>query len=198
LEMSEYTAERPLSPVARSVEAVLFVATQPVCVRELASVAGVTDGQVVRALDEISGRYRSGHGLCLLNIAGGWMMATSPEQEEVVALFRDVALTQKVRLSKAALESLAVIAYAQPVTRSEIEEIRGVRCERVLETLLKHGLIRVAGRKKGSGTPLLYRTTDSFLSIFGLGAISDLPTLEEMQEMVLPEDEAGNSNGIDE
>lgn len=111
-------------------------------------------------------------------------MATSPEQEEVVTMFRDVALTQRIRLSKAALESLAVVAYAQPVTRSEIEEIRGVRCERVLETLLRHSLIRVAGRRKGSGTPLLYRTSDSFLSIFGLGAISDLPTLEEMQEIL--------------
>lgn len=123
-------------------------------------------------------------------------MATSPEQEEVVSNFRDVALTQRIRLSKAALESLAVVAYAQPVTRSEIEEIRGVRCERVLETLLRHGLVRVAGRRKGSGTPLLYRTTDSFLSIFGLGAISDLPTLEEMQEILSSGDE--NSGGGDD
>lgn len=115
-------------------------------------------------------------------------MATSPEQEEVVTLFRDVALSQRIRLSKAALESLAVIAYSQPVTRSEIEEIRGVRCERVLDTLLKHGLIRVAGRRKGSGTPLLYRTTNSFLSLFGLGSISDLPTLDEMQD-ILSQDE---------
>jgi segregation and condensation protein B len=74
------------------------------------------------------------------------------------------------------------------VTRSEIEEIRGVRCERVLDTLLKHGLIRVAGRRKGSGTPLLYRTTDFFLALFGLGSISDLPTLDEMQD-ILSQDE---------
>ncbi|MDO9508776.1 MAG: SMC-Scp complex subunit ScpB [Thermovirgaceae bacterium] len=195
--MSGSGAERPLSPVARSVEAVLFVAVQPVGVRELSSVTGVAEDQVARALEEINLRYRNCHGLCLLNIAGGWMMATSPEQEEVVAMFRDVALTQKIRLSKAALESLAVAAYAQPVTRSEIEEIRGVRCERVLETLLRHGLIRVAGRRKGSGTPLLYRTTDSFLSIFGLGSISDLPTLEEMQEILSSGDESSDG-GDDE
>jgi len=184
LEMSASVSNAPLSPAARSIEAVLFVASQPVGVKELASVAGVPEEEIKRALDEISARYRNCHGLCLLNIAGGWTMATSPEQEEVVSMFRDVSLTQRIRLSKAALESLAVVAYAQPVTRSEIEEIRGVRCERVLETLLRHGLVRVAGRRKGSGTPLLYRTTDSFLSVFGLGAISDLPTLEEMQEIV--------------
>ncbi|HQO83410.1 MAG TPA: SMC-Scp complex subunit ScpB [Synergistales bacterium] len=186
--MSGYPVETPLSPIARSVEAVLFVAVQPVGVKELASVTGVTEEAVERALEEIKERYKKCHGLCLLNIAGGWSMATSPEQEEVVTLFRDVALSQRIRLSKAALESLAVIAYSQPVTRSEIEEIRGVRCERVLDTLLKHGLIRVAGRRKGSGTPLLYRTTDSFLSLFGLGSISDLPTLDEMQD-ILSQDE---------
>ena len=184
MEMSASVSNAPLSPAARSIEAVLFVASQPVGVKELASVAGVPEEEIKRALDEISARYRNCHGLCLLNIAGGWTMATSPEQEEVVSMFRDVSLTQRIRLSKAALESLAVVAYAQPVTRSEIEEIRGVRCERVLETLLRHGLVRVAGRRKGSGTPLLYRTTDSFLSVFGLGAFSDLPTLEEMQEIV--------------
>ena len=123
-------------------------------------------------------------------------MATSPEQEEVVALFRDVALSQRVRLSKAALETLAVVAYSQPTTRSEIEEIRGVRSERVLDTLLGHGLIKVAGRRKGSGTPLLYRTTDSFLSLFGLNSISDLPTLEEMQD-ILPVDEMSDDGGRD-
>ncbi len=188
--MSGSGIDRPLSPIARSVEAVLFVATQPVGLREISSVTGVAEEQISRALEEITVRYRNCHGLCLMNIAGGWVMATSPEQEEVVSNFRDVALTQRIRLSKAALESLAVVAYAQPVTRSEIEEIRGVRCERVLETLLRHGLVRVAGRRKGSGTPLLYRTTDSFLSIFGLGAISDLPTLEEMQEILLSIDES--------
>ena len=189
--MSDYAAEIPLSAVARSVEAILFVAVQPVGTKELASVAGVNEDQVIGALHEIKERYRKCHGLCLLNIAGGWSMATAPEQEEVVAMFRDVALSQKIRLSKAALESLAVIAYSQPVTRSEIEEIRGVRCERVLDTLLRHGLIKVAGRRKGSGTPLLYRTTDSFLSLFGLGAISDLPSLEEIQDILPSSDEEG-------
>ncbi len=86
------------------------------------------------------------------------------------------------------METLAVIAYNQPVTRSEIEEIRGVRCERVIETLLSHTLIRIAGRRKGTGSPLLYRTTDRFLETFGVLSISELPTLEELDELA-PADE---------
>lgn len=90
-----------------------------------------------------------------------------------------------------------MVAFSQPVTRSEIEEIRGVRCDKVLETLLTNGLIRVAGRKKGTGTPLLYRTTDKFLEIFGLNAISDLPTLEEIQEMYSSEDNESKAAEIE-
>jgi len=86
------------------------------------------------------------------------------------------------------MESLAVIAYNQPVTRSEIEEIRGVRCERVLDTLLSHGLIKIAGRGKGTGSPLLYRTTEHFLEIFGLDSISELPSLEELADLASQDD----------
>jgi segregation and condensation protein B len=108
-------------------------------------------------------------------------MATAPDLDQLVADFQGSAATQ-VRLSKAAIETLAVVAYNQPVTRSEMEEIRTVRCDRVIDTLLKHGLVRVAGRKKSVGNPLLYRTTDRFLELFGLDSISSLPTLEELQE----------------
>ena len=87
-----------------------------------------------------------------------------------------------MRLSRAALETLSVIAYNQPVTRSEMEDLRSVRCDRVVDTLLKHGLVRVSGRKKSVGSPLLFRTTDRFLEIFGLANISSLPTLEELRE----------------
>ena len=110
-------------------------------------------------------------------------MATAEDVSELVSLFRESETTQKIRLSKAAVETLAVIAYNQPVTRSEIEEIRGVRCERVIETLLSHGMVRIAGRKKSTGSPLLYRTTDLFLETFGVLSISELPTLEELDEL---------------
>lgn len=115
-------------------------------------------------------------------------MASAEDVAEIVGAFRETATAQKIRLSKAAVETLAVIAYNQPVTRSEIEEIRGVRCERVIETLLSHTLIRIAGRRKGTGSPLLYRTTDRFLETFGVLSISELPTLEELDELA-PADE---------
>jgi segregation and condensation protein B len=92
-------------------------------------------------------------------------------------------MASRVRLSRAAFETLAVVAYNQPITRGEMEEIRTVRCDRVVETLLKHGLVRTAGRKKSAGNPLLYRTTDRFLEIFGLESIASLPGLDELGEM---------------
>jgi segregation and condensation protein B len=89
---------------------------------------------------------------------------------------------QPLRLSRAALETLAVVAYKQPVTRGEVEDIRGVRSDKVMETLLRLGLVRVAGRRKGTGTPLLFRTTAHFLDTFILDSISDLPRLEDLAD----------------
>ena len=108
-------------------------------------------------------------------------MATAADLSDVIESFANSVSLQRVRLSRAALETLSVIAYNQPVTRSEIEEIRSVRCDRVVDTLLKHGLVRVAGRKKSVGSPLLFRTTERFLEIFGLSAINLLPSLDELR-----------------
>ena len=106
--------------------------------------------------------------------------------------------SERVRLTRASLETLAVIAYSQPVTRSEIEAIRGVRCDRVIDTLLGYGLARIAGRRKSTGSPLLYRTTTKFLEIFGLGAISDLPTIDELEELRRHRPEAENPSAAPE
>lgn len=135
------------------------------------------------ALSELAAHLEGGHGLVLRSVAGGWVLETNPHFAEVLALFRDTSRRGRVRLSRAAVETLAVISYNQPVTRSEVEELRGVRSERVIETLLSHGLVRIAGRKKASGSPLLYRTTLRFLELFGLEAIADLPSLEELGEL---------------
>lgn len=172
-----------LTALERAVEAILFIASEPVSVSELADVAGETVSAVSEALSSLRGHYEAErHGVTLLALAGGWQMVTSSDQEETLLRFRDVANNNRVRLSKAALETLAVVAYNQPVTRSEIEEIRGVRSDRVVETLLGHGLIRVSGKKKGTGTPLLYRTTTRFMELFGLDSIADLPTREEFED----------------
>lgn len=166
----------------RQLEALLFVSAAPLSEDVLAAALGQSERAVREGIARLREAYLEGRGLTLLRLAGGVQMATAPDLDAMVAEFQSTAASQRVRLSKAALETLAVIAYNQPVTRSEVEEIRTVRCDRVIDTLLRHGLIRVAGRKKSMGNPLLYRTTDRFLELFGLDAISALPTLEELQE----------------
>lgn len=166
----------------RQVEAMLFISPQPITSQELASYLGVSVQRIDEAIDCIKNVYEENHGLRILFLAGGWQMATDSSLSEVIEDFANSVSLQRVRLSRAALETLSVIAYNQPVTRSEIEEIRSVRCDRVVDTLLKHGLVRVAGRKKSVGSPLLFRTTDRFLEIFGLSSINSLPSLEELSE----------------
>lgn len=168
--------------VERQIEAMLFVAPQPVSIQEIAAHLGVSNKRAEDAVGTLRKMYEAGRGLTLLFAAGGWQMATAPDLGDVVESFAGVVSSQRVRLSRAALETLSVIAYNQPVTRSEIEDIRSVRCDRVVDTLLKHGLVRVAGRKKSVGSPLLFRTTDRFLEIFGLSAISALPALDELRD----------------
>lgn len=186
--------EGVLSDEAKRIEAILFVSGGPVAPDELAGLLSVSPSTVEKALSELQGALASrGHGLTVQRTAGGWRMTTSEEVADTVLRFRDVASLQKIRLSKAAVETLAVLAYNQPATRGDVEDIRGVRCERVIDTLLAHGLIRIAGRRKGTGSPLLYRTTDFFLESFGLSSISELPTLEEVEELAVDKDDASIS-----
>jgi len=168
--------------LGRQVEAMLFVSPQPVSSLEIASYLGVSQTRVDDAVKTLKETYARSHGLTILYLAGGWQIATSPDLAETIEAFSNSVSMQKVRLSKAALETLSVIAYNQPVTRSEIEDIRSVRCDRVVDTLMKHGLVRIAGRKKSVGSPLLFRTTDRFLEIFGLAGINSLPSLEELKD----------------
>ncbi len=181
--MSGSSAVKNLTEIEMKIEAILFVASQPVTLKEFNEVLSLKNREIVQALQNLQVHYDIGHGLSLKKISGGWKLFTDPSLNEILSVFRDTSERQHVRLSKAAVESLAVIAYNEPVTRSEIEEIRGVRCERVIETLLSHGLIRIAGRGKGTGSPLLYRTTPDFLDIFGLDSISELPTLDELKDL---------------
>ncbi|MDR1048461.1 MAG: SMC-Scp complex subunit ScpB [Synergistaceae bacterium] len=175
--------ESRLSTLAAQMEAVFFLAATPVSADELKGVLGVSGREIEAAAEELGEHLASGHGLVLKSAAGGWVLETNPHFAEVLSLFRDAARRRRIRLSKAAIETLSVIAYNQPVTRGDVEDLRGVRSERVIETLLSHGLVRISGRKKASGSPLLYRTTNLFLGLFGLEAVADLPTLEELGEL---------------
>ena len=168
--------------LTRQIEALLFASPQPVSEGELREALGQSAQAISNAIARLKALCDEERGVTLLKLAGGWQMVTAPDLESTVAEFQGRMISQRVRLSKAAFETLAVVAYNQPVTRGEMEEIRTVRCDRVIDTLLKHGLVRTAGRKKSVGNPLLYRTTDRFLEVFGLDSIASLPTLEELQE----------------
>ena len=190
--------DAPLSVLAAQVEAVLFLAASPVPERELREVLGVSGAALAQALDELGRHLEEGHGLTLKALAGGWALATSPDFAEVLSRFRDTAQRGRVRLTRAAVETLAIVAYAQPVTRSEVEELRGARSERVIARLLSYGLVRLAGRKRTVGSPLLYRTTPRFLEVFGLDAIADLPSLEELGELGVGPVEEEGAHGEDD
>lgn len=170
----------PEPETLRRVEAVLFVAGDKGCtVSELAAAADRPPSAVKAALETLADTQ--GQGVEVVELAGRWYMAAPPDLGDVIDRYRTGDASSQIRLSKAALETLAVVAYGQPVTRGDVEEIRGVRSDRALETLLGHGLVRIAGRRKAPGSPLLYRTSDQFLKVFGLSAVSDLPTVAEIE-----------------
>lgn len=172
----------------RQVEALLFISPQPVTAEALADHLGLSKERVDAALFALKREYSAGRGLALMHLAGGWQMATAPDLADTVDSFSSYLSMQRIRLSRAALETLSVIAYNQPITMAEIEEIRSVRCDRVVETLLKNGLIDRPRRDNRKKTLRRYRTTSKFLEIFGLASISALPSLEELREEASAED----------
>ncbi len=162
-------------------EAILSVAREGVSVAALAAAAGegVTTTQVEEAIERLKARHEvEGSGLVLEQVAGGWRLATRAEHEEILRSY--LGYRSRARLSQAALETLAIVAYRQPITLPEINFLRGVSSAGVVRTLLERQLIGVAGRKQVVGTPLLYRTTREFLVHFGLNDVSALPSLEEV------------------
>jgi len=172
-----------MSELVSAIEAIVYAAEEPATAAQMAQVLGVEVGAVQQALEALAQRYVSDdYGVELRPVAGGYRMATKPQHHESVRQFLK-SLKPKVRLSLAALETLAVIAYRQPVTLPEIRDIRGVDPAGVINTLLEKKLVSTAGRKEVVGKPILYRTTREFLVQFGLSGLRDLPTLKEFEEM---------------
>ena len=168
------------SPLAKLLEAALFASARPIAVEELAGLdpdAGTEE--VTAAIAELREHYDSdGHGVELTEVGGGWQILTRPEYTE--AIERAQLAARPHRLSAAALETLALIAYRQPIGRAEIEEIRGVAVGGVLKSLHERGLIEVTGRAEGLGRPLLYGTTPLFLEQFALRHLEELPRADEL------------------
>jgi segregation and condensation protein B len=162
------------------IEALLFVANEPLTLERLAGLTETEESQVRRALQDIEEEYRSqNRGFQLKQISGGYRLYTHPGFAEYVEKL--VLTSDYRRLTHAALETLAIIAYKQPITRAEISAIRGVNVDAVLYSLQDKGLIREAGREKTPGQPILYGTTEAFLEKFGLADMSQLPPLEQFE-----------------
>ena len=170
------------------VESLLFASDGPVTLPRLAEVIeGAERSEIAAAVQELQAEYDSaGRGFRIAEVAGGYQMQTARENADwVKKLYRD----RPARMGRATLETLAIIAYKQPMTRAEIEAIRGVDVDGVVATLLDRRLIRIVARKDVPGRPFLYGTTPEFLQLFNLKDLSHLPTLKEMEEMTLPEGE---------
>lgn len=170
---SDITDDVELHELAAKIESVLFVAGGPVTVNRLAETVGAGAPAVTRALDYL--REHRGIGLMLQAVAGGHQLGTRPEHAEIVRHFLQSEHSES--LTKGALEVLAIIAYRQPATRGDIEQIRGSRSDWHIERLLERQLIREAGRRQTVGRPVLFSTTELFLRYFGLRDLSDLPPM---------------------
>jgi segregation and condensation protein B len=166
------------------IEAIIYVAPEPVSLDAiLMTLEGEERGRVKAKLEELVADFQQAqHGIQVRQVAAGYKFSSKPEHHEVLRKFVK-SLKPPIRLSKPALETLAVIAYRQPVTLPEVDEIRGVDCGGVIHTLLEKKLVVTAGRKSVVGRPILYRTSRDFLVHFGLKDVSELPSLREFEEL---------------
>ena len=158
----------------REVEALLFVASEALSIKELAKLTGAEQSDVTVALQKIDADFAH-RGVVLREIAGGYRFASAPAVREVVEAY---LLPPKTNLSPAALETLAIAAYLQPVTKGDIEGIRGVSADSVIATLLDRRFLTESGRKEVPGRPIVYKTTDEFLEAFGLRSLDELPPVD--------------------
>jgi segregation and condensation protein B len=166
-------------PLSVKLEAMLFVAAEPVTTAQLSTALDVSPSVIERGLNELDSALAS-RGLRLQRHAGRFQLTTAPELAELIERF--LGLEATTHLSRAALETLAIIAYQQPVTRPQIDSIRGVNSDSMMKSLLNKGLILESGRADGPGRPILYSTTPEFLQHFGLNSILEMPPLAKPEE----------------
>ena len=172
-------------------EAILFAASEPISVKQFQhAIPEISVREIRRVLSELRDDYQEmNRSFCLIEIANGYQICTRPEYSEWIRKF----YIQQVRvtLSPSALETLAIVAYKQPVTRADVSSIRGVNSDSVISALIEKDLVCVSGRKEGAGRSLLFSTTDIFLQQFGLKDPSELPSLDEIEQLL------STSNGVD-
>ena len=173
-------------PLSMKLEAMLFVAPEPVTTAQLAAALDISPSVVERGLNELDAALAT-RGLRLQRHGGRFQLTTAPKLAELIERFLGMEAT--THLSRAALETLAIIAYQQPVTRPQIDAIRGVNSDSMMKSLLNKGLILESGRADGPGRPILYSTTPEFLQHFGLNSILEMPPLAQPEEEVETHDE---------
>ncbi|MDY7011774.1 MAG: SMC-Scp complex subunit ScpB [Planctomycetota bacterium] len=180
-EMQVDQVEPAEDETAGTVEAILFASDKPLAAARISDICELGGVRVVRkAVENLNERYeQTGRVFRIVEIAGGYQMQTQPEYNEVIS--RLSASRRESRLSQAAMETLAVVAYRQPVLRADVEAIRGVACGEVLRGLMEKNLVRIAGRADEIGRPILYGTTKHFLEIFGLADLKGLPKIEQLR-----------------
>ena len=164
--------------IKSALESLLFVWGEPLEARAAAELFGVTQSEMLRILRDLKSEYdERGGGIRIVEADKAFRLCTDPENDDYITRF--VTPVKEKRLSQAALEVLAVIAYKQPVTKGEIDQIRGIRSDRVLEGLMKRGLVEERGRSAAIGRPILYGTTRQFLELFGFESLEELPEIED-------------------
>jgi segregation and condensation protein B len=178
--MTEQIPSSPSLSLRACLEALLFVASGPVAPAQLAEALGEKVSKVEQELAGLSEEYASGRGLSLQWYAGKVQLTSAPELGSLIEKF--LGLEATARLSRAALETLAIVAYRQPVTRPAIDAIRGVNSDGVMKSLLSKGLLQETGRADGPGRPILYGITTEFLEHFGLASLADLPSYDVPDE----------------
>lgn len=191
--------EIPLEENVKSIlEAILFAASEPITIRQFQHALPGLDARVIRrSLSELRDAYQeTGRSFGLVEIANGYQISTRPEYSEWIRKF----YIQQVRvtLSPSALETLAIIAYKQPVTRADVASIRGVNSDSVINALVEKDLVCVSGRKEGAGRSLLFSTTDTFLQQFGLKDSSELPSLDEIEQFLSTSNNLDHLNSVQE
>lgn len=164
------------------IESLLFATPDPLTQKQVNLVFESDPPKISDTVEQLNKKYKiEEHSFYIRKIADGYQIATKPEYE--IWIRRLLKKSGQLMLSKASMETMAIVAYKQPIGRYEVESIRGVDCTGVLKTLLTHNLIRIRGRDKGPGRPLLYGTTKKFLEKFGLNTISEIPKLREIAEL---------------
>lgn len=175
--------------VKQIIEALLFASEKPLTVVQIKEVLEEQDaGEIITQIERLQSEYKAGgRSFGIIEVAGGYKLVTEPSFAPWLRkLYRK---SRAEKLSRPALETLAIIAYRQPITRQEMEDIRGVNVDAVLKTLLERSLVRISGRKDIVGRPFLYSTTRDFLEFFGLQSLADLPKIEEFEDLVKSKEE---------